>query len=318
MRNFIIAILLSEATLNCTAQYVLTNPTASQTVTQPIGTSLQVFGGNGLEGNPTNGIFIATSYSGVDAAAKINECLTAATQSGKSEICDATGLNGAQILGSNAFAGIYGSFDLILASGTQFTINVTQQIIGAYQKIEKRGSFGPDPTFKWAGAAGGTIFDIKDAPDFQMNDIFVDGNGIAGSCILMSGGLINIFDTSFNDVFVQNCRNADFDNSTNNNYLNVSLAKSGSTVSGTLSGGQTFPSNWVGSSANVIAISNATSSDYNTTSFITINPTSGTTFTAAVPQGSIRIERNRYGVVCGRYAGLDVLSLFCCPFKCGC
>lgn len=269
--------------------------------------------------------FIASNFTGADAAAKINACLVASTAAGKSRICDARNLGPSLTFGSNAFAGITTPFTLLMPYGALINTSATQVITAGYSVIDG-GQFGNPLLFKWTGASGGTVFDIKDAGELRLFGVGVECNGVGGRGFLMSGGYQNTFNDRFDGVEVANCNvgglganSVGIDNATISSF-NVTMSRSGGgSISAVVTSGA-FPSNWVGQTMAEVAVSGASDSTYNyaiTEAAPFTTPTCAITSTTAAtcsPASTTWNPANGSGVTAtlSSYAGMQNWDCFAC------
>jgi hypothetical protein len=270
---------------------VITNPSASQTITQPGGTSLDVNGDFNVTGSATfdavnaNSIsatsgtfstlsvgtlssvqslskrFYCETYAGADADDKINACLTAA--SAVSGIADATGITGAQTANATITVSTSTTLllgDISLTSSASPAINLSGSgaaLVGA----------GPNRTVLFTSSATGDIVQTNGAffwvegIGYRVATAVVRTNGAGLRVKSGNGGGRNMrFDATYNGISI-------IDNGSGGNFQNIQMG------SGLKSGG-----NWNAG----ILIGGVPSGTVTSSQFVDIGINSSEAFTDAM------------------------------------
>jgi len=207
-----------------------------------------------------NGVYYAVQFPGSDAGASINACLLAAQTSGVG-VCDASGFKGILPVAENMFAGMTTPFELILSPNASYQLSAKQIVVAPDSSVvTHHGSSLSNASFN--ADISGTLFDLKDAQGFKMQDIGIYGGNTGTTGIELNGGIADTWNIYFDRISVAYFTGTAIDNSSPS-LFSVTMTNNGTTVTGTLASG-TFPTNWIGQTAGQeIGISGASNSTFN-------------------------------------------------------
>jgi hypothetical protein len=163
-----------------------------------------------LNGKVINKVVYASNYNGANAGQKIAAAIADLPATGGT--VDARGLEGAQSISSDIFAGVTKPGRLLLGSAT-FTVTATQNV-PSHWTIQ--GNWGPTiqrpaivdegTIFLWAGATNSTVFRYYDAEFTEMQGVAIDCNNVSGcqGILIDSDNNPQGFHNVFNQVAVRN------------------------------------------------------------------------------------------------------------------